>query len=277
MMPVCEKRLRHALSRCHPLPGPLLWVTKEQWIPWFGHYFMQRVINETIRFFPSLRAHFEPNKQPKGLLFNCTWVMDIIKMWRQSLYETWLWVTVCCSDSVHVFKDCIVDWQRDYQTRQRSSVAEMKVAHDQNRRAQQHNLQPAVMKLKGSTGTSVFLFSFPLSKRFIDVVMMWHANAHTLLGAVSLNDNEKAVWHILESPKSSFTLHSLYCCHFEPTKGLCENYAEGFEKRESALFDSICWREKYNFWRTIKGAGGGVRSGFVFLNITVRQPVLFPW
>lgn len=47
-----------------PLLCSLLSVTKELWIPWFGHYFMWRVINETIRAFPhsSLCVLFELNK-----------------------------------------------------------------------------------------------------------------------------------------------------------------------------------------------------------------------
>lgn len=62
IMSICEKRLKRVLFCCHPHPCLLLWVTKELWIPWFGHYFMERVINETIRVFSSLCVLFEINK-----------------------------------------------------------------------------------------------------------------------------------------------------------------------------------------------------------------------
>lgn len=57
---MCEKRLKRvSFGRRLCL---LLWLTKERWIPWYGHYFVQRVINETIRVFACLCVLFELNK-----------------------------------------------------------------------------------------------------------------------------------------------------------------------------------------------------------------------
>lgn len=77
------------------------------------------LINETIKvFFPSFCVPFEVNKQPKGVLFNCTWVMDIFNKRKKPLYETqtvspFVILTVFMSLQAQICLSTTVDGQYD--------------------------------------------------------------------------------------------------------------------------------------------------------------------
>ncbi len=168
--------------------------------------------------------------------------MEIIKIRKQPFYETRLWITISLfvaltvfmSLKTHIWFSSTVDRQYDYQTQQRSRGAEIKVAmiKTAEHRNFTFSLHDSINEAEGKHRTAASTqqpFCFSTYCHAVLSMVSWCDTVHTQCrGIVSLNANERAVWHIFDWLKSKITFWFLITLViFSLLKGCMEIMTEG--------------------------------------------------